>query len=112
MAIEAGNYIVQHLFKIPLPLSQLLLDTRTLISELNEYKQIKAFPSHTNFFLCETRKGSAADLKSFLLKEYGLLIRDASNFRGLSKMHFRIATQTKDKNKLLVKAIQEWTTRF
>jgi threonine-phosphate decarboxylase len=69
---------------------------------------VTVFDSQTNFFLCKTDKGAAADLKSFLLNEYGVLIRDASNFRTLTKNHFRVATQSPEKNALLVKGIAAW----
>jgi threonine-phosphate decarboxylase len=112
MAIEAGKYIVQNHIKSPLPLKQLLHDTEKLIQQLKEIEYIKVLSTKTNFFLCETNKGTASELKSFLLDECGLLIRDASNFKGLGTKHFRIATQTKEKNELLVKGIFKWTTSF
>ncbi len=108
MAIEAGKYIIQDPLKMALPLKQLLQDTDELIQQLTEIKHLKVFPTKTNFFLCELSKRTAAELKSFLLEEHRLLIRDASNFRGLNTQHFRIATQTKGKNELLVKGIRQW----
>jgi threonine-phosphate decarboxylase len=109
LAIAAGNYIVDNQVKLTLPLKQLLDDTHQLVQQLSENEYIKITPTSTNFFLCETTKGTAATLKSFLVNEYGLLIRDASNFRGLTNRHFRIATQTTAQNELLVKAIYQWT---
>lgn len=107
LAIEAGLYIEQNR-TTPLPLDRLLKDTKELMEQLREY--VTVFDSHTNFFLCHTGKAPAADLKLFLLNE-GILIRDASNFKSLNAGHFRIATQTRDKNALLVNLIQEWITR-
>jgi threonine-phosphate decarboxylase len=46
-------------------------------------------------------------LKKELIKRYGILIRDASNFRGLTNNHFRVAAQSRNKNVELIKAIQE-----
>jgi threonine-phosphate decarboxylase len=103
LAVEAGLYITQH--KTALPLDTLLKDTRELMQQLSPY--VTVFDSHTNFFLCHTSKGTAADLKLFLLND-GVLIRDAANFKSLNAGHFRIATQTRDKNALLVKLIQAW----
>jgi threonine-phosphate decarboxylase len=108
MAVAAGNYIVDNHIKLSLPLKQLLDDTHQLIQQLSEGKHVKITSTSTNFFLCETTKGTAAALKSFLVDEYGLLIRDASNFRGLTNRHFRIATQTPAQNELLVKAINQF----
>ena len=58
--------------------------------------------------LCRLEKGSAAELKSHLAHERGLLIRDASNFEGLDAGHFRIATQTPAENDALVEAIRTY----
>jgi threonine-phosphate decarboxylase len=106
LAIEAGLYIVDHAAELALPLDKLLADTASLMNELKQY--VTVFDSQTNFFLCKTDKSTAAELKSFLLHEYGVLIRDASNFRTLAPNHFRVATQTPEKNALLVKGIAAW----
>lgn len=103
LAIEAGLYISQH--KNSLPLDTLLYDTKELMQSLSQY--VTVFDSHTNFFLCHTDKGDAADLKLFLINE-GVLIRDAANFKSLNAGHFRIATQTRGKNALLIKLIEAW----
>ena len=112
LAIEAGKYIVGQNNASPLPLHQLLTDTQQLIRQLNENESITISPTYTNFFLCKTNAGTAAGLKSFLLEECGLLIRDASNFRGLTKNHFRISTQVPAKNELLINGIHKWMHRF
>lgn len=65
-------------------------------------------PSDTNFILCRLPKGTAAELKQWLVEHYGILIRDASNFVGLTPRHFRIAAQEPDENELLIKAIEIW----
>ena len=49
--------------------------------------------------------GRASALKDYLAGEYGILIRDASNFAGLNEQFFRIATQTPEENDRLVAAI-------
>jgi len=36
------------------------------------------------------------------------LIRDASNFSGLTGRHFRISVQSPDENDLLIEAIGRW----
>ncbi|GAA3917865.1 aminotransferase class I/II-fold pyridoxal phosphate-dependent enzyme [Chitinophaga oryziterrae] len=107
LAIEAGLYIIEHAASLALPVDKLLADTASLMSELKQY--VTVFDTQTNFFLCQTDKGTAAELKSFLLHEYGVLIRDASNFRTLTPKHFRVATQSPEKNALLVKGIAAWT---
>lgn len=112
LAIAAGLYIAEHGRKKSFPLERLLADTQDLISSLNTIKHIHAAETCTHFFLCKTQKGTAADLKHFLIKVYGILIRDAGNFKSLSPQHFRIATQTKEKNDLLINGIRAWVNNF
>jgi threonine-phosphate decarboxylase len=69
---------------------------------------IEVMPSETNFMLCRTPRSTAAELKQYLVNSHGILIRDASNFEGLTAQHFRIAVQTADENDLLLNAISQW----
>ena len=108
LALEAGKYIFDYYQKLRLPLENLLQEKEFLVRELQKNPAIKVHASHTHFFLAETGKGTAAGLKQFLLEGYGILIRDASNFRGLGEKHFRLATLSHEKNQLLIKALLEW----
>lgn len=90
------------------PLRNLLNETQRLWQNLNDVEGLSLQPTATHFILCQLQKGSAADLKSFLLKKYGFLIRDASNFRGLTDRHFRVCSQTPTENDGLVEAIKEY----
>ena len=112
LAIAAGLYISQHHSELNFPLQPLLNDTHELLHQLNNIDHITAHNSNAHFFLCETHKGTAADMKGYLLKVHGLLIRDASNFKSLGPQHFRIAAQTKEKNALLINGIQAWMNNF
>lgn len=69
-------------------------------------------PSATNFFLCSAPAGTAAGLKEWLVARRGLLIRDASNFTGLTSRHFRVAAQRKEENDLLIDALREWIGKY
>jgi threonine-phosphate decarboxylase len=112
LAIEAGLFIAQYRQEMLLPVSALTMDTLALVSDLNTLNDLSISKTHTNFFLCKTAKGTAAELKLFLLETAGLLIRDASNFKSLTPQHFRIATQRKEQNALLVKWIKAWMDSF
>jgi len=124
MALAAGQFIFANYDHIQLPLSQLLADKRQFVNALAGIPAIQvcdsitlssaapssATPSSaTHFFLAETRTGTAADLKAYLLDKHGLLIRDASNFRGLRPGHFRLCTLAPDRNALLIDALAQWT---
>jgi threonine-phosphate decarboxylase len=54
-------------------------------------------------------KGKSDELKKYLLKEKNILIRDASNFKGLNNKWVRIATQKTSYNNLLIESLLEWT---
>ncbi|MDO8540660.1 MAG: hypothetical protein Q7S40_09520 [Opitutaceae bacterium] len=60
------------------------------------------------FFLIELARGSAPQLKDWLVREHGLLVRDASNFHGLAAPCVRVATQTAEQNQWLVEALHAW----
>ncbi|MCK8495123.1 aminotransferase class I/II-fold pyridoxal phosphate-dependent enzyme [Spirosoma sp. RP8] len=108
MALAAGRFIFEQFEQCQLPLDQLLADKAHFVQQLRQNDQLQVFDSDTHFFLAETNKGTAAQLKAFLLEKYGLLIRDASNFRGLGAGHFRVCTLSPDKNALLINALSEW----
>jgi len=109
LAIEAGLYITAHKEQLTFQAEELLQDTASLMAALSIH--VNVLPTNTNFFLCELTKGTAAELKAYLVEEHGLLIRDASNFKSLGKKHFRVATQTPDKNALLIKGINAWMAK-
>ena len=50
----------------------------------------------------------AWELKQWLINNYGILIRDASDFRGLDSHYFRIVALTKEDDNQLVAAIREF----
>ncbi|HEX3008676.1 MAG TPA: threonine-phosphate decarboxylase [Bacteroidales bacterium] len=111
LAIEAGLFIVKNLISKPFPVKELITETAWLTNRISSMAEIVVFPSDTSFFLCKLKQGNAAELKDYLINRHGILIRDASNFRGLSAGYFRIATQRRTHNEGLIKALQQWTTQ-
>ena len=105
LAIEAGLYLCAHPDTAIIDLPALLTETQRLRDHLNAIPGLTAEPTQTHFFLCRLASVRAADLKQRLAEDYGILIRDASNFEGLDEHCFRIATQTPDENDLLADAI-------
>ena len=105
MAIEAGKFLLNHDELICRPD---LAEAQRLSNLLNGIEGISVVPTHTNFMLCKTDKGTAANLKEFLAHEHRMLIRDASNFEELTHQHFRIAAQMPEANDALVAAIREF----
>lgn len=111
LAIEAGLYLTEHPDTAPIDLPALLDEAQRLRRALDSIPGISVRTTDTHFMLCHILKGSAADLKQWLAREKGLLIRDASNFEGLGSGHFRIAAQTREENDLLITAIEEYVKR-
>jgi threonine-phosphate decarboxylase len=110
MALEAGKYIFDHFEQMQLPLERLLNDKESFVTEVKRLP-IDVIESHTHFFLAKLRKGTAAELKRYLIEHNGLLIRDASNFRGLSEAHFRLATLSPEQNVWMIEALKAWNSR-
>lgn len=108
MALQAGKFIFKNYQQIQIPLKNLLTEKERFAKKLSQNPVLRIHESATHFFLVETLKNDAAQLKQFLIEKHGLLIRDASNFRDLTKQHFRLATLSPAKNNLLIEALGEW----
>lgn len=102
LAIEAGKFLLGHDELICKPD---LNEARRLQDLMQQSGDIIVTPSDTNFFLCKMLHYRAAELKDYLAKEHHMLIRDASNFKGLTPNHFRVASQKREENDALVNAI-------
>jgi threonine-phosphate decarboxylase len=103
LALEAGSYIFCHRQDFVVPVERLRAETEVWRGELEAATGWKVYNTDTHYFLIET----PAPLKMHLLSRYGLLVRDASNFRGLGPNFIRVATQTPEHNQLLTEALQE-----
>jgi threonine-phosphate decarboxylase len=106
-ALEAGHYIFSRQILPSLALKDLLRDKQAFVQELSE-TGLDIVAGHTHFFLCRTQRSTAKNLQRYLLEGFGLLIRDASNFRGLGPGHFRLATLGPEKNQWLAEALKSW----
>jgi threonine-phosphate decarboxylase len=107
LAIEAALFLMDAP-KTGCRIFDYLTETRRLQRELQRIDGLEVFPGDTPFFLCRLKNGRAADLKRYLAVEHGLLIRDASNFRGLDEGYFRIYTLMPEENDWLVNGIKAW----
>ena len=113
LAIEAGRWLLKH--EMPYyreEMKVLLAHTRYLRERFLGIFGIHVYPTDTTFMLCSIRQSTAAELKEYLLDNHGFLIRDASNFEGLSACHFRIATQLPHYNDELVEAIKTFVYKI
>ncbi|MBQ9555462.1 MAG: aminotransferase class I/II-fold pyridoxal phosphate-dependent enzyme [Muribaculaceae bacterium] len=108
LSLDAGKWLVRRGKKAIPDLPSYLAETQRLRLALNEIAGIDTLDTQTNFFLAVIGHATAGELKEYLAREHGILIRDASNFTGLTTHHFRIATQSPAENDALVTAIKEF----
>jgi threonine-phosphate decarboxylase len=108
LALEAAEYVFQHQQRFVLPVERLLGETADFRSRLKAATGWRVHDTSTHYFLMETPAAfTAAQLKEKLVEKWGLLIRDASNFRGLGPHHFRVACQAPADNQLLTEALRQ-----
>ena len=107
LAIEAGKFLLQHDELLCKPDLQ---EAQRLAESLKNLWGIIVTPSQTNFMLCRLVHYTSAELKDYLAREHHILIRDCSNFRGLTHHYFRVASQTPEENDALVNAINQFIT--
>ena len=107
LAIEAGLFLLE-LGQPAVPdLTTYLEETERFRQALRSIDGIRVFETKTNYMLCEISHMTAPKLKDYLVHEHGMLIRDCSNFYGLSNHFFRVSTQKPEENDALVEAIRE-----
>ena len=108
LSLEAGKWLIEHDFQAIPHLPSYLSETTRLRVMLNDIPGIEAHETQTNFFVCTISTMTASQLKARLALEHGILIRDASNFVGLTPHHFRLATQSPPENDTLVRTIRSF----
>ena len=108
LALDAGHYLLCHQNDYLLDIGQLMAERERMTQELSKLGVIDVWQSDSHMLLCRLRIGNASALKEFLIQDYGILIRDASNFNGLDKGCFRISVQSPEEDDELLKAIAEW----
>ncbi len=108
LAIDAGLFICDNYNKL-LPAIEVVSQKSIILQQqIETISGIEVHNSKCNFFLVKMESGSATKLKTFLIDRYGILIRVASNFRGLNDSFFRIAVQSDEENKLFIKGVTEF----
>ena len=108
LAQEAGKFLIEDL-KAHMPdavvVQQLSKKLQQSVGQLEGFRVIN---SEAPYFLVEMQSGTAAELKEFLIQKHGILIRDASNFRGLNERHFRVCTRNENDNQLLIEGLKSY----
>jgi len=112
LAAKVGVEIVRRPERFPIDWSSHFQEKERLYQALCEVSELWALPSSSHYFLIELRAGTAKSLKAYLADRHGLLIRDASNFRGLTERHIRVASRSREENDLLVAALKSYFTEL
>lgn len=110
IAVNTGKFIIDHYNELLFDKTLLKNHCQLFQKKINQIKNIEVVPSDCNYFLARLKKGTASNLKKYLASEHGILIRNADNFYGLSKQHIRLASQTEQKNNLLIQALNQWNS--
>ena len=108
LAIEAGKYLIGNDVEVIPDRKAYLEEAKRLHTELNSLPGLRMMDSAASFMLGYLENGKAANLKRWLVEQHGMLIRNASNFRGLNNHYFRVSAQTPDENDALVAAIRTY----
>lgn len=108
VALEAGMYIFNHYDNFLLDTQMVYEESKAFQLQLNLLEDLEVHSSNTNYFLIRLQRKQAAELKEFLINEYGFLIRDCANFYGLSENHFRLAIQGVKNNQECTEAISNF----
>ncbi len=113
LALEAGKFLLNRGYALPEARLRGLLARRLALQEaLRVLPGFSVYPSDTHYFLFALARPASGELKAWLLREHGLLVRDASNFRGLDGRHVRVAALEKRSNALLEAALTAWSGRM
>ena len=108
MAIEAGKFLIENNINMLPDIKDYLAEAQRLHAKLSEQEGLMLMKSDTNFMLVNIDVGNTQEMKRWLIDNYGILIRDASNFKGLDNHCFRVTAQTPEENDALVDAIVEY----
>lgn len=112
LAIEAGKFLIENHIEVIPDKNAYLEEACRLHSELSKIPGLMLMDSNTNFMLCYLEHGTSAHLKQWLIDNYGILIRDASNFHGLDNRCFRVSAQTVKENEALIDSLKEYLRNF
>ena len=86
---------------------RLIGDVRELHADLCSIGGIDVYPTGANFVLFKINGGmGAAELQRLLLDDHKMYVRDCSNKIGMDKFHVRVASQGREKDTRLVKALR------
>ena len=108
LAQETGKFLMEHLNVHHFDAQSIQQLSMNLQQSIGEISGFKVIPAQTPYFLVEMQSGIATELKDFLIQKHGILVRDASNFRGLNERYFRVCTRNENDNRLLINGLKSY----
>jgi len=108
LASKVGVEMIRSPEGFPLDWAMHHRETERFYNALKTIPELEILPSASHYFLIKLQRSKAHALKDYLVSEHGLLIRDASNFRGLDDSFFRVATRSSEENNLLISALESY----
>lgn len=108
LAQLAGKFLIENDIPNQFDQPEIMRLSLRLQKSIDQLCGFRVVHSQAPFFLVEMETGTAAGLKEFLIQEHGILIRDASNFRGLNERYFRVCTRSEADNALLLKGLNAY----
>lgn len=108
LAIKAGEFIFNNYEMLQFNVSELIEKATIFKKQLAELEGIKVCESNTSYFLVKLLNKTAKELKEYLIVKHQILIRDATNFKGLEGEYIRLSTQSKEANNKLIQALKKW----
>ena len=108
IAIEAGKYMVEKDPKMIPDLPAYQAEAQRLRENLSAIDGVMVMDTATHFMLVNIEQGNAHGLKKWLIARYGILVREATNFRGLDNHYFRVSARTPEDDDRLVEALKTY----
>ena len=109
LAIASGEFIFKNYKTLSFNIEELLQETTVFKAQINSIDYLKVVNGYTTYFLVALQKGTASQLKKYLIEQHQILVRDATNFTGLKGEFIRIAVQEPLANHQLIKALKTWS---
>ena len=108
LAQFAGKFLIENDISNRLDSREIMELSQNLQESIDQLDGFRVVRSQAPFFLVEMETGTAAGLKEFLIQQYGILIRNAANFRGLNERFFRVCTRNEADNALLLNGLNAY----
>lgn len=101
-----SNYIFKEEKYIKETKEYFINERKYMLENLREIENLIVNDTNSNFILIKLKKYNADYIKSKLMENSKILIRDASNFIGLDDSYIRVAIKTRKENEKLIENLK------